>query len=133
MRVEVRYRCGHVGRAQIYGTSAERKRKAGWIERQLCPECKKADTLARAEIWERQNRLPEMDGTPAQVEWARQVRYKMFQDVDFKRRAPGEKELLLSRLGDKPARWWLDNRDEEPYWVFQGTINIFKDDGTKLQ
>ncbi len=81
MKYEVTYSCGHEGVVQLYGKESERKRKIEWYEScGLCPECYKAHTREEeaklVKDIESKFDLPQLVGTPKQIEWAVKIRAK---------------------------------------------------------
>lgn len=79
---EIKYNCGHTGREQIYGKTADREKKAIWLgQNKVCPDCYEKNLVAkRAAANEAAKKAAETQGLPAltgskkQVAWAETIR-----------------------------------------------------------
>lgn len=93
--------CGHKGeRYQAYGHHDDRERQLAAIERQDCPECRKAaaDKAATAAG------LPLLSGSDKQVAWACEIRERAL------RLLPAERVAAIRT--ETSAKWWIENRLE---------------------
>lgn len=132
--MDIRTKCGHVMRVDLFGSPSERKRKAEKYEQNNCHNCQ----TRVAHDWAEAHKLPMLRGTPAQVAWAHDVRRGILAEADKletqvlelrmrAENAPPEKFALVPKslaLVDKTltalnalrsanqAGWWLDRRME---------------------
>ena len=125
MKYKIVYACGHIGTVQLYGKNSDRDRKVKWLESHaLCQACQADENRekAQAAIKETANLdLPNLEGSPKQIDWALVIRAKKVQEarifID-----PGVPEEIRERArkfynwytGQTQASWWIDHRDESP-------------------
>lgn len=121
-KFNIKYRCGHDGRINVFGKSSERQKKADWVaENNDCYACVKAAYKAKW-IEENQRRielskkegaeavekisgilLPELIGSEKQIDWANQIRAKVLVEN------PELISVLLKKTRTR-AVYWIDNR-----------------------
>lgn len=84
----ITFSCGHDCVVELFGRSADRKRRAEWMASDICPDCaaknrkEKAEQLAaEAEA----DGLPKLTGTEKQIVWAEQLRADFFKKADNRR------------------------------------------------
>lgn len=132
---DITYSCGHQGREQIIGKLTTRD----WIIKNksdgLCPDCykqhiqelRKAENKKSAEI-NKEYGLPELIGTPKQVEWGETCRKNKIERMEhaletetirsFRRMDDERKKVLLEKyrlaaqrvMMEESAAWWIDHR-----------------------
>lgn len=108
---DIKYACGHEERIQLFGKTAERKRRISRLEAMKCPECRAAEDSQG---------LPKLTGSVKQVAWAASIRREF---IDRVKAGPSPAEGLSTeqtkearRLIDSciaeltSATWWIDNR-----------------------
>lgn len=120
------FSCGHEGRVNIVGPVKDRERKAQMKFKSICEECyKKAKEEERlallklAEKIEKEYSYPELLGSAKQVEWAKVIRAKFYQEFQFKMdrenhvKRKERMQLLFDELIQEKvkATYWIDNRD----------------------
>lgn len=120
------FSCGHDGRVNIIGPVKDREWKAQAKFRGVCEECyKKAKEEERlallklAEKIEKEYSFPELLGSAKQVEWAKVIRAKFYQEFQFKMdrenhvKRKERMQLLFNELIQEKvkATYWIDNRD----------------------
>ena len=129
----ITHACGHDQTVQLYGKARERESRAQWLAGTDCKDCFKAQRdRERAEESQRNaeaNRaagLPELDGSPRQVEWAETIRAQMLGDLAQERtrlsdlRAGEEWEKGLEAVVTAQAalaevasaKWFIDHRHQ---------------------
>lgn len=113
---KVNYSCGHTGIVNLFGKGAEREQKIAWYEKQgLCPECyAKEKEAARealrnaAKAQAQELKLPELEGTEKQVNWAIAIRAQMLKRYEAK---ANNAKLILDRIEE--ARRAYETQNEE--------------------
>ncbi|MFJ2875515.1 MULTISPECIES: hypothetical protein [unclassified Streptomyces] len=81
--------CGHEETVQLYGNRRDRDRRAEWEGNLLCHACGEAERdrqrqeerRAAMEAAERQG-LPELEGSPKQIEWAVTLRHDLLSELE---------------------------------------------------
>ena len=126
-KYSIRRACGHVETVNICGTNVhgERERQAEYEAEKLCYECYQAEKAARLEKAETADALPELEGSPKQVAWAKDLRAsklygnsgvayceKGFADLDEEDKATC-REAIASIKAQSSAKWWIDNRQAD--------------------
>lgn len=124
MKTYVTFSCGHEETVQLYGSVAERDRKAEWMSRACkCSACKAADREAenaKAVEAASANGRPALTGSEKQVAWATTIREKMVSelmkyrtDVTGVDDAKGKFDAAMVKFlaANTKAGWWIDNRD----------------------
>jgi nucleotide-binding universal stress UspA family protein len=82
MKYDVTFACGHVGEVTLYGPGRDRERKLQWLSTCKCKDCEEADRQARI-LKETQDReLPDLIGTPKQIDWASSIRINQIQALE---------------------------------------------------
>jgi hypothetical protein len=71
--------------------------------------------------------LPPLTGSPAQIQWAEQIRERLLRGLDRQissgqglGRTAGFQSTRDWMLTHTDARWWIDNRDKKPTTVQRG-------------
>ncbi len=147
MKYDVTYSCGHEGVVQLYGKGSERERKIEWYEScGLCPECYKAhmreEEAKLVKDIESKFDLPQLVGTPKQIEWAVKIRakgiarfpkqltddYKLFFEVlsDPQKLAEraAEQEITSDDLKARMTAF-LDQMDKLPTYDYEHIVYLF--------
>lgn len=118
-KYDVKYACGCERTVNLYGKSADRDRKIAWLETQMCPDCAAKARAEALKADESANDLPELVGTPKQVEWAMIIRHRIIENnylLDDLNREPyneGERKMQIAiteLLTETSAKWWIENR-----------------------
>ena len=131
--------CGHPDEVVLYGPRARRERQLDYEASRLCRECYLARQREQAAGQSAAEGLPDLAGTPRQVEWATVLRVKALQVVDEVIRdastrglrakgvsspdalPPDEREKWEAETahiaaamawlrGQTVASWWIDHR-----------------------
>ena len=109
----VRHLCGHEEQVQLYGTNVhgERDRQADRLSQRLCPACRVAHNEKRCEEWESEHACTPIEGSRAQVSWARCIRMDMCRacELELPDAAAHEAVENISSIAD--SRWLIDNRN----------------------
>jgi hypothetical protein len=127
-RYTITYACGHTGDEQLYGPTKDRESYVVWAEdNKICPDCwqKKKEEERAARVAEQkataealreelQIDLPELEGTPKQIAWARDLLTQLIANEKIAwaiaHRLKSEKALR--------AKYWIDRRKwEEIDWA----------------
>lgn len=123
----INHKCGHTTTEQLYGSAAERTRRAAWLATQPCRECDRQAALAAAA--KATADLPPLSGSDKQIAWATTIRAAQLARVKEARASldvraakhPGPDAVELLALADKAiaslqnrteSRFWIDNREE---------------------
>ena len=124
MKTYITFSCGHEETVQLYGSVAERDRKAEWMARSCkCSVCKAADREAEnakaAEAAADAGR-PALVGSEKQIAWANTIREKMIAELlKYRTDVPGVEDaqgkfdaaMVKFLAASTKAGWWIDNRD----------------------
>lgn len=123
MQASVKRTCGHLTNENLFGSSAERERRKGWLATQPCLACQRAATTATAQAETAE--LPALVGSERQVAWATTIRASQIKAVaTFATEAaariqdPAKQAVLESRVAqtqaalaaETSAKWWIDHR-----------------------
>jgi hypothetical protein len=114
---KVNYSCGHAGIVNLFGKCTEREQKIAWYEKQgLCPECYAREKEAAREALRnaakaqaQELKLPELEGTEKQVNWAIVIRAQMLSRYEATR--ANNAKLILGRIEE--ARRAYETQNEE--------------------
>lgn len=130
MKYGVKHSCGHHRTVTLYGPGRERDVKLRSYRGMPCPACLTEITTDRAHDQIDHRELPELQGTPKQIEWATRCRYhalllldQVLSDAERKpetipvpddHRLPGESDPALGKLIERlytedRARFWIDH------------------------
>lgn len=76
-KYNITYSCGHEGRIDLYGKTADRERKVEYLEKYGdCPECYKKKKELEINNFEKENNLPSITGvSEKQIKYAQKIRY----------------------------------------------------------
>jgi len=125
----VLHTCGHKEAHPFTGPKWKKAKDAEWQKGQVCTACW---SLAQAEEQEALcgvRELPELDGAPRQVSWARSLRaaavakvkmeaWRMDQERRLKGLEPATERYLAivlpPLLAKTDASWWIDGRETDP-------------------
>lgn len=78
-KYEVNFSCGHTEIVQLIGSYKDRDSKIAWMkEHGICSECYKAKKAKENE--EINAKLPILEGSEKQIEWAKNIRLKYYSD-----------------------------------------------------
>jgi len=131
---DITYSCGHEEKEYIGGYTQEyRDEQAEKMAKEICPACKREKAIKEAETNMEKYELPELVGTPRQVDWAMQIRdekldrimnyeHQNFTDRDFdlrRRLKKDEKikdqatieEAKAMLLSETSSSFWIENKD----------------------
>ncbi len=112
--------CGHQETVYIYGRSQDISRSLLLEKEKLCKAC----WQSQQEEMEKDIGLPELEGSPEQVKWAKRIRWDYIEEAENHLRPLGVR--LQDLLGDEnpegdalrikklflvtSAAWWIKNR-----------------------
>ena len=126
----INHSCGHSSVAQLFGKTGKRKYVIGKMEQDDCPDCQAqalAVSNAKKASENKQNNLPDLDGTPKQVAWAESIRNQIIADLTAKINASSRPDLqdkafaALELLKKQDlASWWIDRRKEDCGAILKG-------------
>ncbi len=116
----ITHSCGHQAEIRIFGTMADRQRKADFVATQSCSACARqaravSATAADAEMGaaEVAQALPAMTGSEKQIAWARRLRLEAIEALAaLEQAAPFTsqiEELVTRMLARTEAKWWIDH------------------------
>jgi len=117
MQYPITHTCGHTETHHLYGSYADRERKAVWLKTVPCLACKRdseRDAAAAA-----MSDLPALTGTDKQIAWATTIRADIISRIDdvvAKGEAAGGvlPQDLAAKIaavkGQASASWWIDHR-----------------------
>jgi 3'-phosphoadenosine 5'-phosphosulfate sulfotransferase (PAPS reductase)/FAD synthetase len=128
VKYSVIHSCGHAGSVTLFGPGKERDRKLAWLAKQPCRDCLADTTQERAMIQADARELPELTGSPKQIEWATRCRYhaltlldRVLRDAEARparipipEKLPGESDprlgdLIAKLYAEDAARFWIDH------------------------
>ncbi len=124
-KYSIRRACGHVETVNISGAYADRDRQAEYEATKLCYACYRAEKAAKAAQAEVEDALPELEGSPKQVAWAKDIRQSVlygrsgvrYCEQQYADLAEEDKascrEAIASIKAQSSAKWWIDNRTED--------------------
>lgn len=143
-KYDVTYACGHSGVVDLVGPTKDRESRLEWYkESALCPDCwakekakEKAAEQATVDKLLAECEAPALTGSPKQMEWAAEIRYKFILKFLSERKTvehyvatmgnyPDEIAARTKQLQDMSerfysivhdmgeARFWIDNRYRE--------------------
>lgn len=136
MKYGVTHSCGHHRTVTLYGPGRERDSRLRSMRSRPCASCLADATHERALNQVDDRELPELQGTPKQVEWATRCRYhalllldRVIADAEHKPEhiplpqegsLPGEPAPLLGELinrlyAEDRARFWIDHAKDAQY------------------
>ncbi len=121
MKAAVKRNCGHMSEVQLYGTSAERDRKAAWMRTTPCLKCERGEQVSVAT--EANAGMLALVGSEKQVAWAETIRAKAMSKLKAARAdyaaqgAPADQIALFDAAMAKVAAqaiasWWIDHRED---------------------
>lgn len=113
---KVNYSCGHAGIVNLFGKCTEREQKIAWYEKQgLCPECYAREKEAAREALRnaakaqaQELKLPELEGTEKQVNWAIVIRAQMLKRYEAK---ANNAKLILDRIEEAKHAYETQNKE----------------------
>lgn len=119
---DITYQCGHVIREQLYGKTSERQRRMEDAQYRLCPECYRAEQIAKATEANESAGLPALTGSEKQITWAEQIRAKLMAELAEMEAAAAKSngtEAQKQQLADAAATlrakasaaYWIDSRE----------------------
>ncbi len=140
-KYEITHQCGHSEEVQIYGPEKERPGKREWMERQPCPECRRAAATLSIGAWTLARGLVTLDGTEKQVVWANKIRKELIEGVerfvDLAKAMPEDPEAdYIFRahrwiLKQSKAAWWIDRRQHTGRTLLVSMIEALKANDAK--
>jgi len=115
---DVTYSCGHSESIQLYGKHTDRESRIKYLEGTLCPACYLKKIQEETEKTTKEFEMPELTGTPKQIQWAKTIRADTITSLSEKRnyyvneggfsRFDEVMAYLISNYKD--AHWWIDSR-----------------------
>ena len=78
-KYNVTYKCGHEDRVELFGKMSVREWRLERMGQELCPECQKRQQAEADKEFDKKNDLPELTGSPKQIDWARHIRRECFE------------------------------------------------------
>lgn len=128
---DITYQCGHTITEQLYGKHTERQRRIEAAQYRLCPDCYRAQQLAKAT--EANAELPALTGTEKQISWAEQIRAKAMSGLaELEAQAAksagteAQKQQFTAAAGSLRAKssagYWIDNRDRSARLLINAII-----------
>jgi len=132
---DITYQCGHTITEQLYGKHTERQRRIEAAQYRLCPDCYRAQQLAKAT--EANAELPALTGSEKQISWAEQIRAEIIgelielENVVAASDATGPdveaKKLQIAAAAatlraNTSATYWIDNRDRSARLLINAII-----------
>lgn len=135
---QINYSCGHGGLVNLFGKHADRDRKAAWLATQLCPDCAKAareaeraEELSAATSAAKESGLPELEGSPKQIDWAITLRGKLLGITEERWNEVAQETLVLACENGRDveaerAEWfsaradlkkWLSSQTAAAWWI----------------
>lgn len=125
----IKHTCGHSQQHHLPGVKWKAERMKTEEAKRECTACWSEKQAADLEILAEIEDLPELNGTPRQVSWARSIRargiIKLRTEVSAVDRLRREKalppagpaflaEALPRVLKQASAKWWIESRDSDP-------------------
>lgn len=115
---DIVYTCGHTGVIGLFGHSSEREWRKSREEEKLCPDCFEAELKKKNEEALKASQeldLPELTGSPKQVEWATTLRLKALTTIREDSKLSTNPEIIYRILDylsreETEARFWIDRR-----------------------
>ena len=124
--------CGHEDEVELHGPKRTLKKRLDRQRRLTCRACHNEQQTAKVEAAARAPDLPALTGTPRQIAWATDLRYKALSGVGHyltyvlannRRRRSSAHEMALFEakleraleplIAQTEAAWWIDRRDVE--------------------
>jgi hypothetical protein len=120
---DITYQCGHIIHEQLYGKTSERQRHMADAQYRLCPECYRAQQLAKATEANEAAGLPALTGSEKQITWAEQIRAKLMAELaEMEAMAvksngtEAQKQQLADAAATLRAKasaaYWIDSREQ---------------------
>lgn len=129
----IMHKCGHEAVRQLYGPTADRRRKIEWLEQQKCDACQQAEHDAATDAYETRAGLPELTGSEKQIAWARDIRVGVFRclrELDSYTFDDRTERLLREWCAalrqPTEAAWWIKRRLQLPFNPRMTRINVLK-------
>ena len=138
--------CGHEDEVELHGPKRTLKKRLDRQRRLTCRACHNEQQTAKVEAAARAPDLPALTGTPKQISWATDLRYKALSGVghyltyvltnDRGRRSSAHEmalfEAKLERaleplIARREAAWWIDHRDLEPVSLLESVWDQWAD------
>lgn len=116
MKTDIKLACGHMQTFDIYGSAAERERRAAWIaDHCICKECEakeRAEEEAEAEREAAAEGLPALVGTTRQVAWAMTIRKDILDKLEAVQTAQTEakRKVIEHYKAETDAAKFIDKR-----------------------
>jgi len=113
--------CGHAAVVDLLGTTAERDRKAEWINTEgICPDCLKAAQAKKMAALSDAFEVAALKGSPKQITWAEKIRADLLKKIErdlitFATDATSHPSIRAWLGSQADAKWWIDNRDAK-HW-----------------
>lgn len=120
----VKFSCGHVAEANLYGPEVERQRKIRHMrECWLCPACYEQSKLNEIASLEAELGLPALTGSDKQVQWARSLRkeylsnfFRWFNEIVERNSKHGCDTSYDLQMVEK-FKIWLRTKNAAKFWI----------------
>lgn len=123
------FSCGHEGRVNVVGREKDRQWKIDYAFGKMCEDCyqkhleeEKERKLEEISVHAQINELPDLFGTPKQVDWAMSIRKKLFEQYekgtfDLSKETDeinvkGVEKTFDFIIHQKKASFFIDSRDK---------------------
>lgn len=109
MKYTIKAACGHEVCVQLFGPTKQREYKIKYIESEDCLQCK----LDRVQKRDESFNLPILKGTPKQILWASEIRYKLicyWKRLKYNKDSDKANKIMDTVYNHKECTWWIDNR-----------------------
>lgn len=120
MRYKIKYKCGHEENVNLNGRQNSQS-YADWLAAGVCKKCYEAEKIAERNAYNEAEGLPELTGTPRQVEWANKLRYELYKKIKAllqyvdKSEEDYKKQFVEWLKSQNTATFWINNRDKSEY------------------
>lgn len=118
-KYQVEHTCGHTEVVELFGPCKQRDATVERLSARVCADCyreqaRQADQqlidAVNAEV-----SLPELIGTPKQVEWAEAIRAKAYNAFKVTLACAPDNDTMKRKvdaiMANQSAKWWIDNRN----------------------
>ena len=82
MKYTVMRACGHEEGVTLFGNTRDRERKLEWLAGCKCKACQEAEAEAKILRETKERELPELTGSPKQIDWAAGIRIRLIKSLE---------------------------------------------------
>ena len=82
MKYTVMRACGHEEEVTLFGNTRDRERKLEWLAGCKCKACQEAEAEAKILRETKERELPELIGSPKQIDWAAGIRIRLIKSLE---------------------------------------------------